>query len=164
MHWKRQFFLGAILVLCLGTAACSNTLFKAYGRIDPTPEATQAFEGYQVNPDYRYYISGADLNPNAFMGLERKYQLDPSALWREVEMSAAKMKEIVNGMKTKAYEHRMFQYGFVISDNNGRPIGLWYSLLEGRTFVRMNEDGTVRIDAPELDLYMKLENDGRDGN
>ena len=163
MNWKRKSLFCMALVMCLGTAACSGALFKAYGRIDPSTEVTVEVEGYHVNPDYRYYISGPDLNPNALMGLDKKYPLDPSASWREVEMSTAKMKEIVNGMKTKAFEHRMFQHGFVIFDNNGRPIGLWYSILEGRTFVRMNEDGTVRIASPDLELFIKMENDGRDG-
>ena len=40
-----------------------------------------------------------------------------------------------------------------MSDNKGRPIGVWYSVLWARTFLRMNEDGTGRIDTPELDVY-----------
>ena len=163
MDWKRTSVVCMFIMLCLATAACSASLFKAYGRIDPSAEATRAFEGYQVNPDYRYFISGPDLNPNAFIGVDRKYQLDPSASWREVDISTAKMKEIVNGMKTKAYEHRMFQHGFVMSDSTGAPIGLWYSILEGRTFLRTNEDGTVWVATPDLDLFMRLENDGKDG-
>ena len=162
MNWKRKSLFCVIFMLCLGAAACSSS-FRAYGRIDPSAEATRAFEGYQVNPEYSYYVSGPDLNPNALIGVDKKYRLDPSTTWREVEKpTAKKMKEIVNGMVTKAYEHRMFQQGFVISDNNGRPIGLWYSILEGRTFVRTNQDGTVWIATPDMDLFMKLENDGKD--
>ncbi len=42
-----------------------------------------------------------------------------------------------------------------MSDNNGRPIGVWYSLLRARTFLRMQENGTVRIDTPDLETYEK---------
>ena len=71
-------------------------------------------------------------------------------------MTTEKMKEIVDNMKIKASEHRLVQYGFEVSDNKGRPIGLWYSVLIARTFLRMNEDGTVRIDTPDLNVYEKV--------
>lgn len=163
MNWKRKVFFCMALVLCLGTVACSGPLFKAYGRIDPSAEAAVELEGYKVNPDYNYYISGPDLHPNALIGLDKKYRIDPSTFWRELEVPAVQLKQIVNGMKSKAFEHRMFPHGFAMFDNNGRQIGLWYSILEGRTYLRMNEDGTVRIATPDLDLFMRLENDGRDG-
>jgi hypothetical protein len=91
------------------------------------------------------------------MGLHRDYRLDPETLWKEVAMTPARMKEIVEDMKTKAAEYRLFQYGFEMSDDKGRPIGVWYSILSARTFLRMQEDGTVRIDTPELDTYEKIE-------
>ncbi len=47
-------------------------------------------------------------------------------------------------------------------DNNGKPIGVWYSILSAQTFLRMNDDGTVRIDTPDLDTYEKRGGDGRD--
>ncbi len=79
-------------------------------------------------------------------------------------MTAARMQEIVDNMKTKASEHNMFQYGFEMSDDKGRPIGVWYSVLWARTFLRMNEDGTVRIDTPALDIYLRLEQDASAGD
>jgi hypothetical protein len=60
-------------------------------------------------------------------------------------------------MKTKAAEFRRYQYGFELSDDKGRPIGVWYSILKARTFLHMQENGTVRIDTPELDTYDKLD-------
>ncbi len=141
-------------------AACTAPLFRNYGRISINGETTQAFEKYRVNSEFRYYISGSDLYPNALMGLHRDYRLDPRTLWKEVPgITTAKMKEIVDDMKTKASRHNMFQYGFEMSDNKGRPIGVWYSVLWARTFLRMNEDGTVRIDTPELDVYERTQGD-----
>lgn len=162
MNGRRSgcFYLILILMLCLSAAACSGSLFRNYGRINPNGEVTQAFEGYRVNSEFRYYVSGGHLYPNALMGLHRDYQLDPSTLWREAPgMTTAKMKEIVDNMKTKASELQIFQHGFEMSDNKGRPIGVWYSVLWAPTLLRMNEDGTVRIDTPALDTYERLERD-----
>jgi len=62
-------------------------------------------------------------------------------------------------MKAKVSELRSLLHGFALSDNNGRPIGVWYSILEARTFLRMKDDGTVRIDTPDLYTY-----ESRDGD
>ena len=150
-----RFFL--LVALCLGAAACAGLTFKNYGRIDPNAEVTRAFEHYQVNPEFRYYISGSDFTPNALMGLNRAYRLDPRTLWKEVTMTPEMMKEIVEHMKTKAFDYHELQYGFEISDDTGRPIGVWYSILTARTFIHKGKDGTVRIDTPDLDTYEKFE-------
>jgi len=161
MRLRRSRCYTLILFLCLGTVACPASLLRNYGRINPSEEVTRAFEGYQVNPDFRYYVSGPHVNPNALMGLNRNYRLDPSTLWREVDMSAVKMKEIVEGMHAKVSELQTVLHGFELTDNNGRPIGVWYSILKARTFLQINDDGTVRIDTPPLDTYESRDGDLR---
>jgi hypothetical protein len=159
MNIKQIGRLCLILMLALSAAACAS-LFRNYGAINPKSEVTQAFEGYRVSSEYRYYVSGGLLYPNALMGLHRDYRLDPRTLWKEVPgMTTVKMKEIVDNMKTKASRHNLFQFGFEMSDNKGRPIGVWYSVLWARTFLRINEDGTVRIDTPDLDVYERTQGD-----
>ncbi|MEW6335356.1 MAG: hypothetical protein AB1558_13915, partial [Thermodesulfobacteriota bacterium] len=101
----------------------------------------------------RYYISGSALHPNALIGLDKHYRLDPQTLWREVEMTPAKMMELVDHMNAKASTQNDYHKGFEMVDNSGRPIGVWYSLPRARTFLRIQEDGTVRIDTPDLDTY-----------
>jgi hypothetical protein len=78
MHLRGNPWFSLILVLCLGTAACAASLYRNYGQFNPSGEVTKAFEGYRVHPEYRYYVSGPDINPNALMGLHRNYRLDPS--------------------------------------------------------------------------------------
>lgn len=148
MDTRRCVRVCLLLAVCLSVLACTG-MFRNYGRFNPSDEVYQAFATYQVNKDFRYYISGPDLYPNALMGLNRSYQLDPRTLWREVQMTPEKMREIVGYMNSKALIHR--QTGFELLDNNDRPIGVWYSRLEVRTFLRIQEDGTVRIDTPDLD-------------
>ncbi len=157
MNRKSKVRLYLLLAVCLSAMACAGPLYRNYGRIAPSDEATRAFEAHQVNTSFRYYISGSDVYPNALMGLHRDYRLDPQTLWKEVTMTPAKMKEIVEFMKAKASEYRLFQYGFEMLDDKGRPIGVWYSILMAPTFVRMQEDGTVRIDTPRLDTYDRFE-------
>lgn len=157
MEPRRSSLLYLLLVLCLSVSACAGTLLRNYGRIDPNTEATQGFETYQVNPEFRYYISGSDYSPNALIGLKRTHHLDPRTLWKEVQMTPQTMKEIVEHMKTKAFEAHQFPHGFVMSDDKGQPVGVWYSILSARTFLRMEEDGTLRIDTPPLDTYEQHE-------
>jgi hypothetical protein len=88
---KRNSGVYLFLALCLALTACTGQIFRNYGRIDPNGKVTDAFERYEVNPDFRYYISGADLSPNALLGLHREYRLDPTTLWREVEMTPERM-------------------------------------------------------------------------
>ena len=152
MYSRRNVSFCLILILCISTVACAS-LFGNYGRIESSDEVTQAFEGYQVNPQYRYYVSGPHINPNAIMGLDRDYHLDPSSLWREVDMTPAVLREIVRGMMAQVLGKYTGLYGFNILDDNGRPIGVWYSILKARTFVQIKSDGTIRIDTPPLDLY-----------
>jgi hypothetical protein len=154
METKRSVRCCLLLAICLGALACTG-MFRNYGRFNPSDEAMQAFATYQVNKDFRYYISGSDLYPNALMGLRRSHRLDPETLWKEVQMTPEKMKEIVEHMNTKAENQREYQKGVELLDNNGRPIGVWYSLARARTFLHIREDGTVRIDTPDLDLYDK---------
>lgn len=146
-----------ILILSLGLLSCSGSLFQNYGRILPSGEAARNLENGVVFPELRYYISGSDLYPNAFIGLHRDYQLDRETLWKEVAITPGKLREIVGFMKAKAFEYRQFQHGFDLIDTRGQKIGFWYSILAARTFLRFEEDGTVTIVTPDLDTYERLE-------
>jgi hypothetical protein len=150
MDTRRCIRVCLLLAVSLNVMACAG-MFRDYGRFNPSDEVYQIFATYQINKDFRYYISGPDLYPNTLMGLNRSYQLDPRTLWREVQMTPEKMREIVGYMNTRSFSHR--QTGFELLDNNDRPIGVWYSSLEVRTFLRIQEDGTVRIDTPDLDTH-----------
>jgi len=154
---QRHAFLIPAILLCLAAAACAGPFFRNYGRIVPSEEITAAFESHRVDPGLRYYISGSDLYPNALMGLSRDCRLDPETLWKEVAMTPEVLREIVGNIKTKAFEYTQFPHGFELRDEGGRAIGAWYSILSARTFLQVKEDGTVRIDTPDLETYEKLE-------
>ncbi|HUH66325.1 MAG TPA: hypothetical protein VLZ07_07820 [Syntrophales bacterium] len=130
-------------------------LFKNYGRITPEPDVREAFEKYQVNPNYNYYISGSDVYPNAIMGLDKAYNLEPS-LWKPAGMTPGKMRELVEAMrhKVKSLTWRLVLYGFAMYDDKGKQIGVWYSLFDAKTSVRMIDDHTVMVVTPDINTYL----------
>jgi hypothetical protein len=152
MKSVRSVIFPVIMALCLMSLSCTG-LFQNYGKIDPDVTTNQAFESYAVNPDYRYYISGSEAIPNAILGLRRNQHLDEATLWTEVQMTPEKMKQFVDSMQQKTRERNVYPHGFTITDDKGQQIGVWYSILEARTFVQRKEDGTVRIDPPRLTIY-----------
>jgi hypothetical protein len=122
-----------------------------YGKITPNMEVTNAFETYQINTEYNYYISGSDIYPNAIIGLDKAYTLE-SDLWKKVEMTPKRFRELVTDMKDKAgtVHLGMPLYGFVMLDDKGNQIGVWYSILEAKTFLRMKDNRRVIIYTPDI--------------
>ena len=150
IHW-----VVCIAIMFL-SSGCSTLLFKNYGRITPDGDAREAFEKYQVNPKYNYYISGSDVYPNAIIGLDKAYTLEP-VLWKPVEMTPEKMRELVEAMqhKVKSITWRLILYGFAVYDDKGKQIGIWYSLPDAKTSVQMIDDHTVRVVTPDIDTYLR---------
>lgn len=153
MKWK-----GALFLLLLGMISCAG-LTRNYGLINPSAGITNDFERFNVSHELDYYISGSDLYPNAILGLRRDLRLDPKTLWKKVPMTPAKMKELVGDMKAKVSEVglSLYLYGFKLITPGGRQVGVWYSIPQARTLLRMNEDGTIWIETPDIDTYEKFE-------
>ncbi len=149
------------IILCIiacaafiSCAAGNAALTKNWGKIVPDNEVTRIFETYQVSADYNYYISGSDVYPNALLGLNKAYTLD-STLWKKVELTEALLQVIVTDMKSKARDIGANQFGFAVLDNQGKQIGIWYSVLFATAPVHMKEDKKVIIYTPDLDTYEK---------
>jgi hypothetical protein len=132
-------------------------LFKGYGSINPDHNVTRSFAAFQTNPNFNYYYSGSDVCPNALIGLDKKFKLEPD-LWKEMETTPKDFKNKVYQMQTKALTYFQSQHGFVILDDRGRQIGVWYSMLAATTSVKMKDDQTVLIDTPPLGTYLKYDN------
>jgi len=100
-HWE-NYIAGMAIVLLFGMISCSG-LIRHYGIIDPSDSVTEGFERFEAKDEFRYFISGSDLYPNAILGLRADARLDSKTLWREVAMTSAAMKEFVEEMKTRAF-------------------------------------------------------------
>lgn len=144
-----------LCVICalalFASAGCAGPHARNYGRIIPDGEVTRAFEAHQNDPDLDYYISGSDLFPNAILGLNKRYTLH-STLWKRVAMTSRTLGEFVSNMQMKA----LSQHGFVLLDDKGNRIGVWYSILSATTSLWMKDDHTVVVLTPPLDTYDPL--------
>jgi len=156
-HWRITFYVMCILIV-LPSVGYTSSLFKNYGKITPDSNAAKAFETYQINPNYNYYISGSDVYPNAIMGLDKAYNLEPD-LWKQVEMTPRKLRELVIDMqgKVRSVNIRLALHGFAIFDDKGKQIGIWYSILAATTSIMMKGDRTVIIITPDIDTYLRYE-------
>jgi hypothetical protein len=159
-EWKPILYVLCFLIL-LPCAGCAGTLFKNYGSIVPDGSVTAAFDKYQVNPNYNYYYSGSEVYPSAIIGLDKAYALD-SDLWKKVDMTPAKLREIVMNMKDKAQTVNFGApiHGFAMLDDRGKQIGVWYSILKAKTFLKMKDSNTVIIDTPDINTWLQFEDGG----
>jgi hypothetical protein len=148
----RVFLSIVYTLLVLSLTGCAGPNLALYGGIIPDGEVTESFEGYRIDPDLNYYISGSDMYPNAIMGLGKAYTLD-STLWKKVEMTPGQLREFVTNMRRKV----LVVHGFALVDNRGNRIGVWYSLLSATTSLRMEDDRTVVIPTPALNTYEETE-------
>ncbi len=159
--WKIILYAMCIMILLLCTG-CATMAFKNYGSIVPDGGVTDAFDKYQVNLNYNYYYSGSEVYPSAVIGLDKAYALD-SDLWKNVDMTPAKLREIVMSMKDKAatVNFKAPLHGFAMLDDRGKQIGVWYSILEAKTFLKMKDSSTVIIDTPDINTWLKFEDGNR---
>lgn len=150
-------FLILFVALAFACFGCAGLLAGKYGAIVPDGPATAAFESFQLNAGLNYYVSGADEYPNALLGLSREYVLD-STLWKRIDPTPARFRDLVLQMQTRAWQVGQRQHGFAVVDDQGRQIGIWYSILPARTPVVMKEDRHVEIYTPDIDTYLRYEN------
>jgi len=146
----------ALVGLFIVLQGCVTLSYRNFGRFSPDRGATEAFERYQVNPGMNYYMSGSDVHPNALLGLDKRYMLE-STLWKRVEMTPDRLKELVTGMKARTSMVGQSLHGFVLLDPQGDVLGIWYSILSATTAFHMKEDNRVIIYTPDLNTYDKFE-------
>ncbi len=138
---------------------CIACALGHYGKILPDAAADGAFASFQMETGVNYYYSGPDAAPNAVVGLQRQYTIQPD-FWKPITDGKI-FAEIIKGMQAKAQSVSLGSRprGFVLHDNQGNTIGTWYSLMKGTTFVKMGGNNEVTIGLPELLLYEREESD-----
>lgn len=127
-----------------------------YGQILPSEEVTRAFESHEVHPGFVYYTSGSDDFPNAIIGIDENWTL-VSDVWKRKDFSPETMTETVENMRHRASTILLPLHGFVIVDNKNFPIGIWYSLMEARTRVKIAGDREAVVFPPPLDTWNRYE-------
>jgi hypothetical protein len=122
------------------------------GKLQPSREATDAFETFRIDPGKEYYLSGSDVYPNAIIGIDKSWTLGTD-LWKKRDLTADGMKELVGNMRSKAMEQMTLLQGFDIMDNREVKIGEWFSLPGMSIVIRMKGRDRVSISTPPLDVY-----------
>jgi len=56
-------------------------------------------------------------------------------------------------MQARALALMLIQHGFIMFDDKGNQIGVWYSILEATTALKMKDNRTVIIYTPDIDIY-----------
>jgi hypothetical protein len=157
MKKNRKLIFYIIFGAVLFIAGCSTVMFKNWGSIRPDTYAINDFEKFQINTNLNYYISGSDVYPTSILGLNKAYTLDTD-LWKKIEMTPELFSELVTNMQTRLLTCcGQKQVGFVILDDKGKKIGIWYSMLMGSVGVKMKEDNKVIIYPPKDDVYIQYE-------
>jgi hypothetical protein len=95
----------------------------------------------------------------ALTGLRKDIGLEDDTLWKKVDMTPERCLDMVSHIQTRAPGLGLFPYGFIIQDDQGRRIGVWYSILTATTPVWMLNDHTAVIHTPPVDTYLRYEKD-----
>lgn len=131
----------AVFLSCLGCAG-------KWGKIRPDANVTSSFEKFQINSDMEYYISGGDDYPTSILGLYKAYTLETD-LWKKLEINPKTFSYLVTNMQSRLLINSFdYQQGFTVLDDNGRQIGVWYSLLMGNIIIQIKDDNKVIIQPP----------------
>jgi hypothetical protein len=163
MKKYKKVILYITLVTIFSLTACTASLLKNWGKIEPSTDVTNDFEKFQINADLNYYISGSDEYPTSILGLNKVYTLDTD-LWKKIEMTPEIFSHVVTNMQMRLFSCcGQKQVGFVILDDKGKKIGIWYSMLVGTIGVKMKKDNKVIIYPPRDDDYIQYEDKTTDG-
>jgi hypothetical protein len=85
----------AIVIIALVMA---KTDMDTYGEIRPDRNVTESYEGFQVVPDFRYYLGGSEEDPDAILGIDPAFLIDERFWIPLKEFSSAEMKDLVSKM------------------------------------------------------------------
>jgi hypothetical protein len=126
---------------------CATVPDRASG-IRTSQAATDIWNSYQILPNYKYYYTGGDAQPNYIIGIDDRYQLT-SKLWKPVDLTPAMLKNWLNYIQPRVgYDPSL--YGADITDLNGKRVGLWYSVHDWRRLgtASVNENNQVSVTRP----------------
>ena len=146
---KPPFLSVLFLVVILGTpTGCAVTAGKQSSGVVTSRKATAIWHSYEILPNYRYYYSGPDTQPNYIIGIDDPYHL-VSDLWKPVDLTPAMLKNWINYIRPRV-GYSQSNYGAFITDSKGERIGLWYSVRDWRLTgtARVGENNQVTVTRP----------------
>ena len=115
----------SIFLAALGGCSMAN-----YGQLKPDPQVTQAFNTYQILPDYKYFYRGSSSLPLAIVGIKEEYELS-SRLWVPIDPKSKEFQALIDKVSLQGMGSTTQPWGFVILDHAGNEVGVWYSAIRG---------------------------------
>lgn len=148
MDWE---LLAAVVIFLISAVILIRLRMDArYGKLRPSPEASEAYNRYRVDPNMNYFLSGPDVYPNALIGIYKDWTLETD-LWKHRDLDLQSLKELVDGMQLKAVERNIALHGYDILDYDGRKIGHWFSITGISPTVRIKGGKRLVLDTPPQD-------------
>ncbi len=87
------------------------------------------FEAITINPEYRYYYSGNDGEPDAIMGLQKDYALE-GGYWHEIELTEKQLRWWIESLWSSRNLYIDDCQGYEVLTPDGSVAGVYYSRLE----------------------------------
>lgn len=119
-----------VLLLSMGVAGCAPCL--DCGSLVKNHQITRDVEQLTIQPEYRYYYSGVELEPDAIIGVLARYSVT-GGYWNEVEMTPTRLKKwlatlgTLDGKWDDIHDMIIHYQGAAILTPQGEKIGIWYS-------------------------------------
>jgi hypothetical protein len=125
-HVRAVLFVISLLLMFFAYGCAASNLES----MKPSSMVTKDFEQAKINKEYNYYYGGADAYPTIIFALKKIYILEGEEdLWRKMEVIPNNLAFLVFNMQTRGMESGCGRpQGFDIFDNNGKKIGVWFSV------------------------------------
>lgn len=150
-YFKIISYISTIFLL-FSLSSCAGLYSGKAATVSPDDSVTKSFQKLQINPAFNYYTTGSDAFPRTILGLNKSYILN-SDLWEKIEPTQAIFYTLVNNMRDRAYPRGLNILGCSITDENGKQIGVWYSVVISELSIRITENREVIIYPPNDKLY-----------
>jgi len=137
-----------LVVFLSALSGCATTAGKKSSGVVTSREATDIWHSYEILPNYHYYTSGPDTQPNYIIGIDDRYKLI-SEFWKPVDLTPEMLKNWFNYIRPRV-GYSQSPFGAFITGPNGERIGLWYSVRDWRLTgtARVGENNQVFVTRP----------------
>ena len=136
------------VVIQITQIGCATPTSGRTSGIRTSQEATDIWHSYDILPNYRYYYTGPDTQPNYIIGIDDRYHLT-SKYWKPVDLTPEMLKNWINYYRPRVgYSQDL--YGADITDLDGKRVGLWYSVHDWRLLgtASVGENNQVSVTRP----------------
>ena len=145
-YFKRLCIISTIFLIFF-FISCTGLFSSKWVTVSPDTAVTKSFENLQINPVFNYYITGSDSLPRSIFGLNKTYTLN-SDLWKKIEPTPGIFYLLVNNMRSRGVI-----FGYSISDENSKQIGVWYSIVVSGFSIQITDNREVIVYPPNDKLY-----------